>query len=325
VADLYLLQLTQADPRNFEPQPSQSRRMTLPNPSSLKDYDRQEQRGERKRKWSGRKASKDSSSGVFGSQQMLAQGGAGRGSRASGGGGGGGTGQSEPAAGRMSKLRKGSLAQVSLGGVVRLSHKLSIKKRHSNSASAGARKSAANKHQSALERTQTQVGQQILDAYLVQQRQRELELEELRLAEEAKLRSEQKRSESASSVGQQAAGALQQQQQQQLQQRADRQPVAKSSSNRKSFKDFRHISRRIFMRHSSNKLLQQSFNTMSSNRDGSENGNDQSCASGDQSSNAKDKDKGRGRLKIKRSETVFESSPLNARLFHQLSSNMLSK
>lgn len=94
---------------------------------------------------------------------------------------------------RMSKLRKGSIAQVSISNVIRLSHKLSIKKRHSNLSSN--RYGQEQRSQQAKRTGQQatgkvdpqdplQVGQQILNAYLARQQQRELEEQELRRRKE---------------------------------------------------------------------------------------------------------------------------------------------
>lgn len=287
--------------------------------------------------------------------------------------------EAAPAVGRLARLRKGSIAQVSISGVMRLSHKLSIKKRHSN-LSASASTSSKNvvsgrngsiaaalthKHHAVISRQQSmatsvlpkpisgdknpmEVGQKILNAYLVQQRQRELEEEQERLrkeeqerqaAKESKRRSEQYSSQVATSTsGEQQQSA------------AKQQPIVKVSSTRKSFRDFKHISRRIFMRHPSSKMLTAttslsstpistavttttttppppsssptaittttptgSFVTAAAATSSATVPGNQAIIgqrSVDVSSHkSSDKDKRRNLLKIKRSETVFETTP----------------
>lgn len=249
-----------------------------------------------------------------------------------------------PHTSRLARLRKGSIAQVSISGVMRLSHKLSIKKRHSNLSSSnvpassspssawrrkdGGNKSAgSNKHHAIISRQQSmattvvgisdkdpmEVGQQILNAYLVEQRQRELEQEQERLKEEERKRKaaeENKRQHSTTSSEQNLPAG---QQQAQIKQ----QPIVKVSSTRKSFRDFKHISRRIFMRHSSSKVLVPNLTsntpttTSTDSPTSSAHGQQQAVLgqqSWDVSSYKSDKDKRRNLLKIKRSETVFETT-----------------
>lgn len=282
---------------------------------------------------------------------------------------------------RAGRLRKGSIAQVSLSGVLKLSHKLSIKKKQLSTGSSGSElvgKQRASKRQSVRQqqlqhqhRQQSdqkdpmQVGQQILEAYLVDQRQRELEEAEQRrrqaAEEEAKRRaSREQAAELAASLGlspqpdmplaRHGNNKPQQQQQQ-------RQPISKVSASRKSFKDFKHISRRIFMRHpSGSKMpLQQQHSSASSSsfsaisplltgavmNPSSTQTSQQTgppttvVASGSlglkPTDKDRDKDKRRSVLKIRRSETVFETAGISSstaqdrRLLQQLSANLPAK
>lgn len=222
--------------------------------------------------------------------------------------------------------RKGSIAQVSMSGVKRLSHKLSIKKRHSNkpqpammgrrssglsSGSANSqtpqlvaaaqgrhRKTLMSKQQSSLssadkQSNPIQVGKQILDAYLAVQRRRQLEAQleaEKAAAEEgAEKSSEPQRSSAANS--ELAARDAQQQQ-------PSRSAFVRGSGNstRKSFKDFKHISRRIFAWQSSSKMLKQ-----------------MSLATSQPSDKEKleklDRLERRKLARVERSETVYEVAP----------------
>lgn len=205
---------------------------------------------------------------------------------------------STPPAGKLAtRFRKGSIAQVSISGVMRLSHKLSIKKRHSNLSTstaasrnvvsgtrngsiASSSTSTSHKHHALISRQQSmatstipkpisadtdpmEVGQKILNAYLIQQRQRELEEEKERLrkeelekqaAKESKRRSEQFNSTSPSTI---TGGDNQSE----AHNSGKQQPIVKVSSTRKSFRDFKHISRRLFMRNPSSKMLTSSLSS----------------------------------------------------------------
>lgn len=190
---------------------------------------------------------------------------------------------------RHAKLRKGSIAQVSISSVMRLSHKLSIKKRHSNlieassSAETRRRRNSAATSVSALFRTNSraqtksssgsknlldktdsqrdplQVGQQILNDYLERQRQREADefranqLRQTQLEfdeQQAVVCTDRKLSGATASAHPESSRGDQQ--------ALERQQLAKSisSTSRKSFRDFKHISKRLFMRHSSSRLVQ---------------------------------------------------------------------
>lgn len=293
--------------------------------------------------------------------------------------------------------RKGSIAQVSISGVMRLSRKLSIKKWHSNitgannnsaanattisggsaavfaaaaaaaasttSSSSRARaslvstgssgtcigslvNSASSRHQSVVgaaginnTRDPVQLGQQILNAYLIQQRQRELEEEQERIRREELARASTTIGSSVSTnldqtntTGQASNNPMQQQQQHLLQRTTTTttcQPIVKISSTRKSFRDFKHISRKIFMRgHSSNKVLQQTlsmgptiapsgagvslhqeqkdFNSNNNNNNKSPSPNN--SLDSQTTVNTREKSSRRNILKIRRSETVFEAT-----------------
>lgn len=258
--------------------------------------------------------------------------------------------------------RKGSIAQVSISSVKRLSHRLSIKRRAHRTESFATewarRPSGLSKQQSLLSSTTgassshaaledpLRLGQQILDAYLEQQRQRELEEREQK-RRDAEKRAAELAAATPTNQNSSSSGDPQQQQQQQA-----RQPIVKvslSSSTRKSFKDFKHISRRIFMRHSSsNKMVQQAAKSPLALSAGSSCSSASSVNLGSASSpgaghqqqpqphqqrqqvqhQASSPPKRRNVLKIKRSETVLEtrsgSSP-SSRLSHQLSANILGK
>lgn len=265
----------------------------------------------------------------------------------------------EPAAPmKAPKSRRGSIAQVSLSGMKRLSHRLSMKKRHTHSSmqtksvlvgqatdfySSGSRaefeqprgrargasvvsaasgaltlfgggKSPISKQASSTD--PMQVGQQILNNYLLEQRQRELERQE---EERRQLASESAQRKStdlpatannpSSSMDNQAAKESQCSREGTVVAAAARQSV---KSSRKSFKDFKHISRKIFKRHSSsNKMLQQQSNAplaaMAS-----------SSAILDRSVDLNLKKADKKLLKIKRSETVFETTATGAKLFSNL-------
>lgn len=264
---------------------------------------------------------------------------------------------------KASKLRKGSIAQVSISGMMKLSHKLSIKKRHTHSniktksvgvgqvySGAGdaayhgrARGSsivsatfadpdpANSTYKMPIRKQQStsdpmQVGQQILNAYLIQQRQRELEEEERKRKQEEEEKSKRKSVDAETAIGanQESTGQSGQQ---------PSGPTGKQTTSnkisRKSFKDFKHISKRIFMRHSSSKMLQQ--------RQGSSSGTDsQHQQSIDSSSGLAGERAGGGNsagrkvLKIKRSETVFETTNTanfndHKLLSYQLSSNITNR
>lgn len=297
---------------------------------------------------------------------------------------------------RASRLRKGSIAQVSLSGVLKLSHKLSIKKKQLSTGSSGdagnnkrrliamasssgseltsgkqqkaAKRQSVRKrqlqhqhHQQSDQKDPMQVGQQILEAYLVEQRQRELEEAEQRrrqaAEEEAKRRaSREQAAELAASLGQPAQPEARHGNNKAQQQR---QPILKVSASRKSFKDFKHISRRIFMRHpsASKTPLQQQHSSASSssfsaisplltgaamNPSSTQTSQPSGppttvVASGSvglkptDKDRDKDKDKRRSVLKIRRSETVFETAGISSsatqdrQLLQQLSANLPAK
>lgn len=258
---------------------------------------------------------------------------------------------------RAAKLRKGSIAQVSISGVKRLSHKLSIKKRHSNMIGGGAelrrRKSSAAASIGALfgaharpsqpspslgaaydiEEESLRRGQEILDKYL---EDKEREAEQLRARLEAEQEQQQQQQhgatgsspdinrkspnsagKSSTTAGQSGgyAGGRDQR-------TGERQPLGKSVSaaNRKSFKA--SISRLLFMRHSSSKLIQPSqplltsllASNTSSNQMQAATANNQALKHSDSSActsmqvGETVKDKRRHLFKIKRSETVNEPS-----------------
>lgn len=211
-------------------------------------------------------------------------------------------------AGKLNKLRKGSLAQVSISNVMRLSHKLSIKKRHhSNQTTNGSDEHNPSKRgssivsstssigcsisrqQSMADRNLMQVGQQILDAYLTQQQRKkeQLEEEERKQREVEELANQSNRQQAKGETGQQ--------------------PIVKISSTRKSFKDFKHISRRIFMRRSSSKILQKQQSSSSTNSALQQQQQQPQQQQQTKTGNEKDKSR-RTLLKIKRSETVFETT-----------------
>lgn len=234
---------------------------------------------------------------------------------------------SAPSPTKSKASRKGSIAQASISGVIRLSHRLSIRKRHSNMNAGEARRrgssSACAPPVSKLvslvqgpggdRADPLQVGQQILDAYLADQRQRELQEEEQRRAAPG----------AADTTGPTAGGATGADQQQQPG-AGQRQPNAKGAlSSRKSFKDFKHISRRLFMRHSSSKILQQQLSSTSSGDMRADNSRSLDKPSEPAAQAGAGHERRRHLLKIKRSETVFEAATSSgARLSHQLSSNI---
>lgn len=198
---------------------------------------------------------------------------------------------------RHVKLRKGSIAQVSISSVVRLSHKLSIKKRHSNLIDGGSSAESRRRRSSAAtsigslfgsharvqsrpnlcnktapngaepEQDPLQVGQQILNDYLERQRQREAD--ESRDRAEALQDSQAQQQQAALDNDRKSSATLAACELGRTGpdlQAHERQQLAKSSSStsRKSFRDFKHISRRLFMRHSSSKLVQSSVTDLGS-------------------------------------------------------------
>lgn len=290
------------------------------------------------------------------------------------------------------KLRKGSIAHVSISGMKRLSHKLSIRKKSHHqrrdqqhqrnsgqdlsgnqssyadlqlrrqsvgkqrslvSSLTGGRIGGASRQSSAQHPSDTDradplaVGQQILNAYLVAQRQRELEEEERRRREQMERQAameEVKRSSggpgsgSASAdtpsagagqagiSGQQSTDSSQHQQSggQQVNQQQSPSHQTRGESRRKSFRDFKSISRRLFMRASSSKLLQQT-SSVSSTATTLPSYQESMCSSSGGiattgghmgaskqisgiSSQQPPPSRRRNLLKIKRSETVNESS-----------------
>ena len=262
------------------------------------------------------------------------------------------SGQQQQARVARSGGRKGSIAQASISSMVRLSHKFSIRRHraatgalsghaHTNSNpnsswSANARRRGSSSAAWRRPRGQSPlldsaaatmgdslgapdplaVGQQILDAYLLAQRKRE--------AQAAQSPEEPQRSGSQASESlQQAAGeAAAPKARQQAQQQQQQQPpiVRMQSVTRKSFRDFKHISRRLFMRHSSSKTLHSSHSTASS-QDVPPNSQaatplqpaTKTQSSGGPSSALTNAAHRRHLLKIKRSETVFETTASSSR------------
>lgn len=241
---------------------------------------------------------------------------------------------------RFTKLRKGSIAQVSLSGVMKLSHRLSVKRPKSSNRSGSktgtrfpslSRKSPTIVHydddKGSLndENDPIRLGKQILDAYLIEQKKRE-ELEAQRAKEEAEAR----REASSPNVDPNQAPRLHSQPKQSVSNNSNNNNIissanlaqdpnqsssgkqdkfSKGSNSRKSFKDFRNISKRIFSRHSSSKQLQ---SQQSDSFQGQQTSNTSSIPPSTADKNVIETKKGhdtksRSVFKLKRSETVMET------------------
>lgn len=234
---------------------------------------------------------------------------------------------------RLLKLRKGSIAQVSITGMMKLSHKLSIKRRQSQHRDT--RYPSLSRKAPSIARSDEKqgndpmlLGRQILDAYLDEQRQREA-IEAQKALEQAKLAGEDSNptvnvGDSGANLAHDTTIASGSSYDTQKTTGSRKQSLIKGSSSRKSFKDFKHISKRIFNRHSSSKNLQsQQSETSQSGQSGSGVGSNSHSPSGATAgamiSGTVDKEKKRNSeanrsvFKIKRSETVIETSTDSSR------------